>query len=902
MVFSANGTTRAHGATPFLALTVIYAAFAYFGLHWAMVGGAGSPIWPAAGIGLAGLILGGIRLWPAIVIGRTIAALLSGSEQPLLAELFLGGANAIATLAACLLIRASGGIRAGLPSFGDVLRYVLAGALPYAILVAIIGLSTLKISSGLSYQKMWLMFGPCVIGHFVGAATIGPLILSWWRSSRSFSNREFVMFLVTFAATGAATTLIFSEHANGSWPTWQLLPFLVWTAIAFDVRGTSVMLVAISFIALNETGVGWVSETAPPAQMSGQIWILQQFLATKTLTVLLLAAAVDELRSQAELKRRDLMLREAMSAGAAGTFRWTFGANQVECDDTLLRLLDRPPEQAPRRLQDLIAILHPDDQLRILTNYEDCARNGTEISTTARIMSKDGHCCTLNVRGRCVESPTGNAAFVTGTVIDITERSKLERRLIEAEHIYRAVFEQAGVGVARLSLKGTFLEVNERFCDITGRPNDLLIGMNWLDITNESDLETALNEFGKLLKSGEGRFRAKKNYQDPKRGTVWVDMSVTLVLDAQQVPLFYLAVVQDVTEGKTAEERAELRANELETVLDAVPSAIWLAQDPNCNQIIGNRFASNILRQSQPGIAKRNAAEHAFQRYKVFDIDGRELADFDRPVQRAAHGEIVRNFEEHILFQDGQSVHLFGNATPLLGADGQVRGAVAAFIDITERKRAEARERLLSREVDHRSKNVLAIVQAIVQLTKAPNMPAYRERITGRIQSLSRTHTLLAETKWDGVMLSRLIQDELSPFEVDEDAADGQRRFDVNGPDIILKPAAAQAFALILHEMLTNAVKYGALTASNGRVQISWSCTTAPEDKLCFRWQEWDGPPTKEPDRAGFGWTVIRSSVEEQMRGTLVTEWTITGLSMLIEIPMEEVWEPRAVALTTSAA
>ena len=891
MVFNTNGSVRGHDATSFLALTVVYAICAYFGLNWAMVDGAGSPIWPAAGIGLAGLLLGGMRLWPAIVIGRTLAAIMSGSDQPFLAEIFLGFANAIATLAACLLIRISGGLKAGLPSFGDVMRYVLAGALPYAVIVAAIGLTTLKISSGISLDKMWMMFGHCVIGHFVGAATIGPLILSWWRPSRAPFNHGIVHFIAIFAVTAIATTLIFSDNSNGDWPTWQLLPFLVWTAIAFGVRGTAVMLVAISFIALYETGVIWMPGGTASAHMSGHIWMVQQFLATKALTMLLLAAAVDELRSQAELKRRDLMLREAMTAGATGIFRWTFGSNQVECDDTLLRLLGTPPEQAPKRLQDLIAILHPDDQLRILTNYEDCARNGSDISTTTRVMLQDGQSRTLDVRGRCVESQAGSLAFVTGAIVDITERTKLERRLIEAEHVYRAVFEQAGVGVARLSLKGAFLEVNGRFCDVTGRPIDQLIGQNWIELANSPNWETAKSEFGVLLNSGQGHFRVEKSYIDPKRGPVWVDMSVTLVHDALQNPHFYLAIVQDVTAAKTAEERAQLRANELETVLDAVPSVIWMAQDPDCANIIGNRFSADILRMTRPDGVERASPTLKSENYKVYNSEGRELHESDLPVQRAARGETVRNFEERILFNDGQSIHLLGNASPLFNPAGEVRGAVAAFIDITERKRAEARERLLSREVDHRSKNVLAVVQAIIQLTDATNMQAYRRRITGRIQSLARTHSLLAESKWDGVMLARLIHDELSPFETDEDAPPGKQRFTVRGPDIILKPAAAQAFALILHEMLTNAVKYGALTASNGQVQISWSCTTGTEDKLLFTWQELDGPPTKEPERAGFGWTVIRSSVEEQMRGTLLTKWTETGLSMTIEIPMDEVSE-----------
>ncbi|NBU85265.1 MAG: PAS domain S-box protein, partial [Sphingomonadaceae bacterium] len=587
---------------------------------------------------------------------------------------------------------------------------------------------------------MWMMFGHCVIGHFVGAATIGALILSWWRPSRAPFNHGFVHFIAIFAVTAIATTLIFSDNGNGGWPTWQLLPFLVWTAIAFGVRGTAVMLAAIFFIALYETGVIWMPGGTASAHMSGHMWMVQQFLATKALTMLLLAAAVDELRSQAELKRRDLMLRE----GATGIFRWTFGSNQVECDDTLLRLLGTPPEHAPKRLQDLIAVLHPDDQLRILTTYEDCARNGTEISTTTRVMSKDGQSRTLNVRGRCVEHPTGNSAFETGAVVDITERSKLERRLIEAEHIYRAVFEQAGVGVACLSLKGTFLEVNERFCDVTSRPSDQLIGLNWVDIADNPDWEEAKSEFGELLNSGKGHFRVEKSYTDPQRGPVWVDMSVTLVHDARQNALFYLAIMQDITDGKTAEERAQLRANELETVLDAVPSVIWMAQDPDCANIIGNRFSADILRMTGPDGVESVSPSLKSENYKVYNSEGRELQENDLPVQRAARGETVRNFEERILFQDGQSIHLLGNASPSFNPAGQVRGAVAAFIDITERKRAEARERLLSREVDHRSKNVLAVVQAIIQLTEATNMKAYRRRITGRIQSLARTHSLLA--------------------------------------------------------------------------------------------------------------------------------------------------------------
>jgi two-component sensor histidine kinase len=302
--------------------------------------------------------------------------------------------------------------------------------------------------------------------------------------------------------------------------------------------------------------------------------------------------------------------------------------------------------------------------------------------------------------------------------------------------------------------------VNERFCHIADRPRNQLVGLNWLEISKDPKWNTALSEFESMLKSGRGQFRVERSYSDPKRDPFLIDMSITLVHDAQNLPLFYLAVVQDVSEGK----------------------------------------------------------------------------------------------------------------------------------------RAEARERLLSREVDHRSKNVLAIVQAIIHMTEAPDIKTYRTRIAGRIQSLSRTHNLLAETKWDGVRLSRVVQDEISPFEAADETASDHGRFTVTGPEVVLKPTAAQAFALLLHEMITNAVKYGALTAPKGHIQIQWAQVAGEKAMLRFVWREAGGPAVKEPDRNGFGWTVIRSSVEEQMRGTVKTQWTNTGLDVALEIPLREITDQPALA------
>jgi two-component sensor histidine kinase len=203
--------------------------------------------------------------------------------------------------------------------------------------------------------------------------------------------------------------------------------------------------------------------------------------------------------------------------------------------------------------------------------------------------------------------------------------------------------------------------------------------------------------------------------------------------------------------------------------------------------------------------------------------------------------------------------------------------ALVSFHDITELKKSEEALRLLAQEVDHRSKNLLALVQATVHFSVAETPEAIKMAIEGRIQALSNVHTLLAKSRWAGADLRTLVSDELNPY-----CPQGTSRCDIDGTDLTLKPQSAQLIAMVLHELTTNAVKYGALSAPKGRVRVEWS--KAANESFFLRWVEVGGPPVKPPTRQGFGTGVLARALSTQLQGKLRFDWRPDGLLCEIEM------------------
>ncbi|MBB4613487.1 sensor histidine kinase [Novosphingobium taihuense] len=215
---------------------------------------------------------------------------------------------------------------------------------------------------------------------------------------------------------------------------------------------------------------------------------------------------------------------------------------------------------------------------------------------------------------------------------------------------------------------------------------------------------------------------------------------------------------------------------------------------------------------------------------------------------------------------------------PVHGPDGQRRGVGIFCVEITDLKQAREREDLLTREVDHRAKNLLAVVQSIVQMMKAQGSVAeFKEALIGRIAAISRAHSHLSENRWDGVKLQALIADELTPYGIAVD-------LDPVVNDLVLKSSTAQAMAMVLHELATNSAKYGALSA-NGSVEVLCRATALEEEALVMQWRESGGPSVTAPKSRGFGTRLIERSVTHGIGGKLDYRFLPEGVFCRISIP-----------------
>jgi PAS domain S-box-containing protein len=253
-----------------------------------------------------------------------------------------------------------------------------------------------------------------------------------------------------------------------------------------------------------------------------------------------------------------------------------------------------------------------------------------------------------------------------------------------------------------------------------------------------------------------------------------------------------------------------------------------------------------------------------------------DRATYLQALDDIAKGRSSRQFEFRLGRTGGPVKWCFASAAATNGRDGKVHRVSGVTFDITERKEAEERQNLLAGEVDHRAKNTLAVVQSILRLSKADNISDYIGSVEGRVHALSRAHNLLSRSRWLGASLLGLFEEELTPYR-----AAGKIALD--GPDITLRPATAQSLALALHELSTNAAKYGALSTLEGRLAVRWAVCG---NNLTIDWREMDGPPVHPPERRGFGSNILLGSVEKQLNGVVKMDWNPLGLCCNIAIPV----------------
>jgi two-component system, chemotaxis family, CheB/CheR fusion protein len=269
---------------------------------------------------------------------------------------------------------------------------------------------------------------------------------------------------------------------------------------------------------------------------------------------------------------------------------------------------------------------------------------------------------------------------------------------------------------------------------------------------------------------------------------------------------------------------------------------------------------------------------------------GRPLSDIasrldthslDRDLREVLAREQV--VERRVTANDRTS-HYLMRLLPYRSLSRSVEGVLVTFTNITSVIASEEHQKMLTAELSHRIKNTLAVIASIASQTgaRAESVEAFVETFLGRVQGLAGTHELLSQSEWGNVGLRGLIERELAPYA----KADG-KRLEVSGPPIALKPRAAIAFGMVLHELATNSVKYGALSVPEGRLQVSWDAPPrSMPQRLELRWIESDGPATSAPIKRGFGLEFIERAMQFELDGTAKIAFEKTGLQCTIGVPL----------------
>ncbi len=447
-------------------------------------------------------------------------------------------------------------------------------------------------------------------------------------------------------------------------------------------------------------------------------------------------------------------------------------------------------------------------------------------------------------------------------VNETTERVRTDTALRESEERLRAIFSQSAAGIALGDLTGKLVTVNDQYCAIVGRTREDLIGTRMQDITFHDDVAENTRFFKRLVETGES-FEIEKRYVRGDGSLIWVSNSVSAIRDDKGRIVQAVAISIDIGERRLAQNVEKHLASMIASSNDAI-----LGIDLDMRITSWNAAAERLY-----GYAEAEALGKS-----VLMLVPDDRSDEEPTILRQIKaGRVVEPYETVRLRKDRRPVEVLLSVSPIHDASGRVVGASKLAHDITVRKEAERLQSVLVNEMHHRVKNSLATVIAIARQTIGRDK-ANRddvEAFTRRIGSLSRAQDLLVHADWQMADLKAIVAQATSPYPADA--------FHISGPSVYLPPKAVISLSLALHELATNAAKYGALSVPEGRISISWQYDPAVSPSLHLTWKEAGGPEVVAPDRTGFGSTLVERLLAAELKGEARLSYDQNGVMCVVE-------------------
>jgi PAS domain S-box-containing protein len=460
-----------------------------------------------------------------------------------------------------------------------------------------------------------------------------------------------------------------------------------------------------------------------------------------------------------------------------------------------------------------------------------------------------------------------------------SERRRSEAELRQSKERLQLALDGAELGAFSADLATGRLECDSRAAQIHGYVEAPMTIKEARRFVHRDDLLRIDTTLAQALKTGRAwnvEYRVVPPPNHPHGGeTRWIAVDSSIVRGPRGIPVGLLGVTRDITPHKRAEQALAERNAQLAL---AGPAALVgsYAYDVDAGKLqISEGYAA--IHGLPEGTNETTISEWLA---RVHPEDVAHVKSFRDQMFSEKRG--LGKLEYRIVRAGGEVRWIERRNSVSYSVDGRPERVVGVSIDVSERKRAEQYQRTLNAELDHRVKNILATVRAIIAQTReaSGSQADFVAGLDHRIESLARTHELLSETHWHDVPLVEIIRRELAPYDA--------RNTDIGGPSLTLKAEAAQGVAMVLHELTTNAAKYGALSSGTGRVTVRWRwLQNGSPDRLAIEWQEIDGPPVRATSQSSYGTNIIRELIPFELGGAVELSFAKDGIKCRIEIPGE---------------